>query len=402
MEEHGTSVATPLVRPENQTSQSKPAASVPPAPRRSRTWVVIGIVLALGGTAGAYYFLDKDHGKPTPSGEGHADEHHSTAGAGLPVEAVHPRQGGIERKTTQAGSVHSFEYAELFAKVSGYLKVQNVDIGDRVKVGQLLAVIEDPEVDKAVDQNKAALDQAVAMVKVADAKVRSAQAAKEAAEAMVKQAETMIVAKVSNQELQDKQLKRIHGLVVRGAVEDKLEDEQKDRFDVAKADVGVAQAEVLSSKAVVMNKEALIEEAQADLIEAKANVEVAQANLGKALEIQKYTRITSPYEGVITVRNFHRGDFIRSASEGGTSRCWPSPRPTRCASSCRSPTPTCRSSTRGTRPRSSSSPCPAGPSTASSRGIPGPRTRRAGTCGPRLTCPTPTARFARECTGGSR
>ncbi len=30
-----------------------------------------------------------------------------------------------------------------------------------------------------------------------------------------------------------------------------------------------------------------------------------------------YTKITSPYDGVITLRSFHRGDFIRSASEGG-------------------------------------------------------------------------------------
>ena len=235
----------------------------------------------------------------------------------MPVEAVHPRQGGIERTTTQAGSVHSFEHAALYAKVSGYLKVQNVDIGDRVKQGQLLAVIDDPEVDKAVDQNKASLDQAQAKVRVAEAKVRSAQAAKEAAEAMVKVSESMVVAKLSNEDLQKKQLKRIAGLVARKAVEAKLEDEQKDRFDVATADVGVARAEVLSAQAEVMNKAALIEGAQADLIEAQANVEVAQANLGKAKVIRDYTKITSPYDGVVTVRTFHRGDFVRSASEGG-------------------------------------------------------------------------------------
>ena len=153
---------------------------------------------------------------------------------GLPVEVAHPRQGGIERTTTQAGSVHAFEHAALYAKVSGYLKVQNVDIGDRVKRGQLLAVIEDPEVDKAVEQNQAALDQAKAKVRVAEAKVRSAQAAKEAAEAMVKQSETMVAAKVSNQDLQTQAARRgSRGLVARNAVEAKLEDEQKDRFDVA-------------------------------------------------------------------------------------------------------------------------------------------------------------------------
>ena len=66
-----------------------------------------------------------------------------------------------------------------------------------------------------------------------------------------------------------------------------------------------------------MNKAAMIEGAQADLIEAQANVEVAEADLAKAQVIQDYTKIRSPYDGVITLRSFHPGDFVRSATEGG-------------------------------------------------------------------------------------
>jgi HlyD family secretion protein len=312
--EQGTSTATPVGRSETQESFERSQARRSPRPGRSRTRIVV-VILVIGGSAGAYYAWD--HGRQKSSVREGGPSEGRKSPAGLPVETTHPRQGGIERTTTQAGSVHAFEHAALYSKVSGFLKVQNVDIGDRVKVDQLLAVIDDPEVDKAVEQNQAALDQAQAQVRVAEAKIRSAQAAKEAAEAMVKVSDAMVVAKVSNQDLQDKQLKRIAGLVVRKAVEAKLEDEQKDRLDVAAADVGVARAEVLSAKATVSNKDALIEGARADLIEAQANVEVAQANLGKAKVMQQYTRITSPYDGVVTLRSFHPGDFIRSASEGG-------------------------------------------------------------------------------------
>ena len=315
MDDQGTSVATQTIQADTQPPPAAPRKPGSPAPRRSRAWIVVGIIAALGGTAGAFYFAENGRQKSAGHGGEHSDEQKSSAG--LPVETAHPRKGGIERTTTQAGSVHAFEHAALYSKVSGYLKVQNVDIGDRVKRDDLLAVIEDPEVDKAVEQNKASLDQAKAKVRVANAKIRSAQASQQAAEAMVKQARTMVTAKVSNEILQKKQLERIAGLVARGAVEKKLEDEQQDRSDVASADVGVAQAEVLSAQAVVMNKAALVEEAQADLIEAEANVEVAQANLDKAKVMQDYTRITSPYDGVVTVRSFHRGDFVRSASEGG-------------------------------------------------------------------------------------
>jgi RND family efflux transporter MFP subunit len=315
VDDPGASVATPLDRAEPQAIQTGPPTSRPAAPRRFGAWIVGGALVALGGTAAAFYFSGNGGEKSAAQTGGQPGEHKSATG--LPVEVTHPRRGGIERTTTQAGSVHAFEHAALYAKVSGYLKVQNVDIGDRVKLGQLLALIDDPEVDKAVEQNEAARDQARAKVRVAEAKIRSAEAAKRASEALVKQSETMVVAKVSNQELQKKQLKRIAGLVARDAVEEKLEDEQKDRFDVAVADVGVARAEVASAQAEVMNTAALVEEARADLAEDEANVEVAQANLARARVMQEYTRIFSPYDGVVTLRSFHRGDFIRSASEGG-------------------------------------------------------------------------------------
>ena len=292
-----------------------PAAVARPTAHRAPARLAIAAVVALA--AGGVYYATR-HGKEAAPAGGveHGDED-MPAGA-VPVDVVHPRRGGIERVTTQAGSVHAFEHASLYAKVSGYLKAQGVDIGDRVKRGQLLAEIDDPEVDKAVEQNVAALDHSRAKVKVAEAKVRSAGAARQASEALVKQMEAQVAAKVSNQDLQTKQLRRIAGLVASNAVEKKLEDEQQDRYDVAKADLGVARAEVISAQADVLSKAALVEEAEADLAESRADVEIAQANLARAKVMQDYTRITSPYDGVVTTRSFHRGDFIRSASEGGS------------------------------------------------------------------------------------
>jgi RND family efflux transporter MFP subunit len=224
----------------------------------------------------------------------------------------------LEIKTTQAGSVHAFEHAELFAKVSGYLKVQNVDIGDTVKLGQLLAEIDDPEIHKAVDQARAALDQSKARVKVADAKIRTAEAEREAAEAMTRQAEAEVKTQEYNHEYRTKAYSRVYGLVQRNATDVKLLDESKDQLDSASAAVSVANAAVLSAKATVTAKQANIEQAKADLAEAKSKVEMAQADLEKAEVLASYTRITSPYDGVITLRTYHRGDFVHSAADGPT------------------------------------------------------------------------------------
>ncbi len=313
--------------PPSMAHEARPVATKP-AGTPGRSWLpmaLVGLVLLGGGAAGWFYAMGpgkapeggRAMAKEGPHGAETDGDAKSAPNGGLPVEVAHPHQGGIERATTQSGSVHAYEHAQLYSKVSGYLKVQNVDIGDRVKLGQLLAVIEDPEVDKAVDQNKASLDQALAMVKVGEAKIRSAEAAQAAAEAMVTHAETDVEAKQSNLDLQEKQLRRIADLVRREAIEEKLQDEQQDRREVAKSDVGVARAGVVSAKAQVQDRAARIQEAQADLIDARAKVEVGRANLDKAKVMQQYTRITSPYDGVVTVRSFHRGDFIRSASEGG-------------------------------------------------------------------------------------
>jgi len=297
----------------------------PPVARRFRTGLVVATVAGVSVLAGGFYWFRNE--KETQAHASNSGQHAGIDGGGesgsaskaegLPVDVAHPKQGGMERTTTQAATVHAFEYASLYSKVSGYLKVQNVDIGDKVERGQLLAVIEDPEVDKAVEQNEAALIHANAEVDVAVEMVASAEAIKVAFEAKVHQEETEVAAKLSNQELQGKQLRRIEGLVQRNAVDAKLQDEQKDRYDVSTADLGVVRATVLTAKADVLAKAALVGKAKADLAEAKADVEISKANLAKARVMQGYTRITSPYDGVVTLRSFHRGDFIRSASEGG-------------------------------------------------------------------------------------
>lgn len=320
MDDHTTSV----IVEEGRSPTPHPAAH-PPKPHEHRGGSRIGVVLALlvvaGGAAAAYYYVEHgpkkaaaDSGKSAGGGAGN-DE--SGASGTMRVEVAHPRPGGLERKLTQVCSVHAYEHAQLYAKVSGFLQVQNVDIGDRVKKDQLLAEIYVPEVHVAVEQAAAAVDQAKGNVKVAEAKIRSAEFLKKASEAMVEQARSMVATKTAYREFRTKQLERIRGLVARDAVEVKLLDETQDQYEASVADEKTAQANVLSAQADVSSKQALVEQARADLIEASANVEVAEANLAKAKVMADYTKITSPYDGVITLRSFHRGDFIRSASEGG-------------------------------------------------------------------------------------
>src|SRR5256712_5744494 len=62
-----------------------------------------------------------------------------------PVQTIHPKRGEIVRRITLPGNVLAYQAATLYAKVAGYLKSINVDKGDTVKEGDLLAEIEAPE-----------------------------------------------------------------------------------------------------------------------------------------------------------------------------------------------------------------------------------------------------------------
>ncbi len=80
----------------------------------------------------------------------------------LDVAVTHPVRTAASDEVILPGSMQSFIDTPIWARASGYLKMWYVDIGGHVKAGQLLAVIESPEVDKQLDQAKASQETAQA------------------------------------------------------------------------------------------------------------------------------------------------------------------------------------------------------------------------------------------------
>jgi RND family efflux transporter MFP subunit len=84
------------------------------------------------------------------------------------VSVVHPKRGALKDEIVLPGNIQAFTVSPIYARTSGYLKKWYVDIGGRVKSGQLLAEIETPEVDKQLDQARADLITAQANLKLAE------------------------------------------------------------------------------------------------------------------------------------------------------------------------------------------------------------------------------------------
>ena len=77
---------------------------------------------------------------------------------------------------TLPGTTAAFAAANIYARATGYISKRNVDIGDHVKQGELLAELAVPEIDDEISQNEATLEQLKAAVQQAQANATLAQA----------------------------------------------------------------------------------------------------------------------------------------------------------------------------------------------------------------------------------
>ena len=157
-----------------------------------------------------------------------------------PAPAAEPRR--LPARTAPA------EQATLYARATGILAERRADIGDRVRAGDVLAVLSAPEADRAVDRARAAVAQASARAELARANLRRTRALAE-----------------------------------------------KKVLSAEESDIGEANAKT----------------GEADLL-------AAEAELRRLEQLQSFQRVVAPFDGVVTERQFDRGELIQGdAASGG-------------------------------------------------------------------------------------
>ncbi len=107
----------------------------------------------------------------------------------IAVRVVKPAGRGLIQEAVGSASVVAARQQQLVPMISGTIKEVNVDIGDRVKKGQTLVVLDAPLLSTEVTQAKAALQMAQAQVEEAEAQAVMAQTDVESAEASLKRLE---------------------------------------------------------------------------------------------------------------------------------------------------------------------------------------------------------------------
>jgi HlyD family secretion protein len=236
------------------------------------------------------------------------------------VDVVRPHVGSMSRSDTEPGNVDAFDYANLYSKVSGYLKMQKVDIGSVVKEGEVLAEIDAPEYVQSRDQAKAEVEQAKAKLDLAKAAIVRALADVGAAEAGVAEKQAELTRAKSNLNFRNIQYQRIRQLFELKSVDQRLVEERQKERDASQWAVEATEAVIRTAQTQVAAKKAKVKQAQADAVTEKAKIDVAVALLQKAQVYVDYLKIVSPYNGVITERGFHVGEFIRAPQGGPRQR----------------------------------------------------------------------------------
>jgi RND family efflux transporter MFP subunit len=187
-------------------------------------------------------------------------------------------RGDLSNTLTVAGEFQPYQEVELHAKVSGYIRRINVDIGDQVKNGQVVATLEVPELN--------------AQVAGAEAEVRHSKSEISRAQSGVVLAEASHAA--------------LHAAYTRLA-------------KAAKVRPGlVAEQELDDAQAKDLDAEAKVNAAKAALEAAREQLGVSNADHQRVAALQGYSVVTAPFAGVITMRYADVGSLIQAGTTSDT------------------------------------------------------------------------------------
>ena len=244
-------------KPAIEPTPEVPPEDHPQTPRGhlGRLFAIVALLALFVGLALGAWRYEAQHRETIATTERHTDFVPS-----LRVATIKPSDSTM--LITLPGTTSAITQANIFARASGYIDKRNVDIGDRVKEGQLLAQITAPELDHQIAQAEATLSQT-------EATLRQNQA---------------------NADLAKDTWQRDKPLVEKGWETLQQGDVDKLGLQAQQATVGVAQS----------------------------NIAAQQAQLSVLRQQKDYQSVVAPFDGVITQRNIDVGSLVQADATSGT------------------------------------------------------------------------------------
>jgi len=194
------------------------------------------------------------------------------------VAVARVQRADLSQTLTLAAEFRPFQEIDVHAKVAGYLKTIYVDVGDRVTAGQLLAVLEIPELLEEARQDEAGVQRSAEEINRARADLERAESAHEVAH----------------------------------LASTRLAGVSKTRPDL------IAQQEIDEAAGRDRVAEAQAATAKAALAAAQQQLAVSTAIANRTKTLVDYTRIVAPFDGVVTHRYADTGAMIQAGTSSQT------------------------------------------------------------------------------------
>ncbi|HEY4239522.1 MAG TPA: efflux RND transporter periplasmic adaptor subunit [Kofleriaceae bacterium] len=182
------------------------------------------------------------------------DDHERLAHEPAKVQVEHPARPAEGGKVMLPSTIQPVQDAVVYARTTGYVHQFNVDIGDQVKAGQVLATLDTPDIDQ---------------------ELRAAQAATVQAGANIDQAKTQLT-------LAQTESARYQSLAGSGVVSQQDMEEHRASYDARGANLKAMEA-------------------------ARGT---ADANLARLRELKGFATVAAPFDGVVTQRNVELGQLV--------------------------------------------------------------------------------------------
>lgn len=209
---------------------------------------------------------------------GSGDKKVQASGPAITVGVTKVVKKSLGRHITLSSELVPFQEIDVYAKESGYVKKLLVDYGSHVKAGQVMAILEIPELEAQLQEDEAEIKNAANQVTRAQHELTRYQA----------------------------QYKALHLQYTR-------------LNEVFESQPGiVAQQEVDDAQGKDLAASSQVDAGQAALEASQSQLSVAKAKLGHDQSLFDYSKITAPFAGVVTERHANLGTLVQAGTASST------------------------------------------------------------------------------------
>jgi len=243
----------------------------------------------------------------------------NTAGA---FSVVRPQKKALPKEIQQPGTVQAYESTPLYAKLAGFVKKVNVDIGDPVEgptesgPGTVLAELSIPELvdegrekDALVERARAEVEQAKKLQEIAEANVVVADAQIAEAKAGLRRAQATL-------KRWESEAARVAEMVRTKALDPQTGAETENQLRSAEAARDEAQSHITVAEKGTVKAVAELGKAKEDVKATEARQKVAEAEAARLRSLLDYRFLRAPFTGVVTRRGVDTGHFVQPAGTG--------------------------------------------------------------------------------------